>query len=81
MTKSDSPIVCENQGYQALIFYFRAWKQSMQISDEKVGQYMELYLKKYGKPIDKVRARDELTSLVCLLEAVYKHINQKNYGK
>ena len=50
----------------------------MQISDEKVGQYMELYLKKYGKPIDKARAREELTSLICLLEAVYKFINNKN---
>ena len=50
----------------------------MQISDLKVEQYQALYLKKYGAVIDKARARDELTSLVCLLDAVYKHINLKN---
>ena len=53
----------------------------MQISDQKVEQYMELYFKKYGEPIDEARARAELTSLVCLLEAVYKHINLKNYER
>ena len=51
---------------------------SVQISDERVREYIDLYLKKYGKDIDKARARDELTSLVCLLEAVYKHINKDN---
>ena len=39
-----------------------------------------IILKKYGlvneKNIDKTHARDELTSLFALLEAVYKHINQ-----
>ena len=39
---------------------------------------MTLYLKKYRKSIDKARARDELTSLVCLLEAVYKYVNKDN---
>lgn len=53
----------------------------MQISDEKVEQYIALYLKKYGQSIDKVRAKDELTSLVCLLEAVYQHINLTNHEK
>jgi len=48
----------------------------VEISDQKVEQYIALYLKKYGKNIDKVRARDELTSLVCLLEAVYQHVNK-----
>lgn len=53
----------------------------MEISEAKVEEYRILYLKKYGKDIDKARARDELTSLVCLLEAVYKHINNENHGK
>jgi hypothetical protein len=55
----------------------------MQISDKKVEEYQILYFKKYGKDIDKAHARDELTSLVCLLEAVYKHINKNNkdYGQ
>jgi len=51
----------------------------MQITEEKVAQYIALYFKKYGKVIDEVRARDELTSLVCLLEAIYKFNNIKNY--
>ena len=51
----------------------------MEISDTKVEQYMILYFKKYRKNIDKAQARNELTSLVCLLDAVYKHINSKNY--
>jgi len=50
----------------------------MQISDQKVEQYINLYFKKYGKNIDKAQARAELTSLVCLLDAVYKHINNLN---
>ena len=50
----------------------------MQISDAKVEEYMNLYFQKYGVSIDKARARDELTSLACLLEAVYKHINKNN---
>jgi len=53
----------------------------VEISDERVREYIDLYLKKYGKSIDKARARDELTSLVCLLEAVYKNVNKdNNYG-
>jgi len=42
----------------------------MQISDEKVEKYQELYFLKYRKSIDKARARDELTSFVCLLEDI-----------
>jgi len=53
----------------------------MEINDTKVEKYQDLYFKKYGKSIDKARARDELTSFICLLEAVYKHINKENYGK
>ena len=49
----------------------------MEISDLKVEQYIALYLKKYGDVIDKARARNELTSLICLLEAVYKHNNKE----
>ena len=53
----------------------------MQVEDTKVEEYQALYLKKYGQSIDKARARDELTSLVCLLEAVYQHINLTNHEK
>lgn len=53
----------------------------MQINEIKVEEYQVLYFKKYGKSIDKARARDELTSLVCLLDAVYKNINKYNNTK
>ena len=51
----------------------------MQISDEKVEEYMVLYFEEHGRSIDKAQARTELTSLVCLLEAVYKFNNKINY--
>jgi len=51
----------------------------MQISDQQVEKYMAIYLEEYGQTIDKARARVELTSLVCYLEVVYKHINKINY--
>lgn len=50
----------------------------MQINDEQVEKYMELYLEEYGRPIDKATARIELTALVCMLNAVHRQIN-KNY--
>jgi len=56
-------------------------EQFMQITEDRVSQYMELYLEEYGVPIERAQARDELTALVCLLETVYKHNNQNNYGK
>jgi len=55
---------------------FTKW---MQISDEQVGKYIAIYLEEYGYEIDKAQALVELTSLVCYLEAVYKHINKINY--
>jgi hypothetical protein len=48
----------------------------MQIPEKKVQEYMDLYLKKYGTPIDRAHALKELLSLVCLLDAVHKHINR-----
>lgn len=42
---------------------------------------MALYLKKYGKNIDKTKARVELIALVCLSEAIFKNINKKHDGK
>jgi hypothetical protein len=48
------------------------------ISDIKVDRYIAIYFEVYGEKIDKVRARDELTSLICLLEAVYQHNNKNN---
>jgi hypothetical protein len=51
----------------------------MQISDEKIEEFIFLYFEEYGRKIDKAQARTELTSLVCLLDAVYKFNNNINY--
>ena len=50
----------------------------MQISEEKVDKYIAIYLQEYGEKIERARARDELTSLICLMESVYQFINQDN---
>ncbi|MEI8269984.1 MAG: hypothetical protein WCG45_01320 [bacterium] len=51
----------------------------MQISEEQVEKYKALYVEEYGKEIDEAHARAELTSLVCLMEAIYKHNNKIIY--
>jgi len=51
----------------------------VELSEEKIEKYIAIHLEEYGETIDKDRARVELSSLVCLLEAVYKHNNRKNY--
>ena len=50
----------------------------MQVSEVRVEEYQKIYFEEYGKQIDKVRARAELTALVCLLEAVNQFNNQEN---
>ncbi len=52
----------------------------MQISEEQVKKYVAVYLKEYGKPIDKTRARDELTALVTYMNAVWKFQNKIHYA-
>lgn len=47
----------------------------MQISEEQVEKYIAVYFEVYGKTIEKAQARIELTALVCMLNAVYRHIN------
>jgi len=49
----------------------------MPITEKQIEKYVAIYLEEYGQPIDKAQARVELTSLVCLLEAVYQ-FNNKN---
>lgn len=49
------------------------------VSEKQVEKFQAIYLEEYGREIDKAQARTELTSLVCYLEAVYKHINKINY--
>lgn len=51
----------------------------MHTNEEQVEKYMALYFEEYGRPIDKVNAQKELTALVCMLNAVYQHINKNNH--
>ena len=51
----------------------------MQITEEQVEKYMAIYLEKYGVPIDKRKALDELTALLCLLVSVHKHMQQQDW--
>jgi len=51
----------------------------MQITEEQIEKYKTIYVETYGKEIDQTQARAELTSLICLMEAVYKYNNQKKY--
>lgn len=50
----------------------------MQISEEKIKKYQEIFFQEYGFEIDKAQASQELLSLVCLLNAVHRHINKSN---
>lgn len=50
----------------------------MQISEEKIKRYQEIFLEEYGFEIEPSKALEELSSLVCLLNAVHRHINKHN---
>ncbi|MFA6397494.1 MAG: hypothetical protein WDK96_01440 [Candidatus Paceibacterota bacterium] len=52
----------------------------MQISEEQIEKYMAVYLEEFGHPVDKARARDELTALVTYMNAVWKFQNKINYA-
>lgn len=47
----------------------------MEIGDDKVEKYMIVYGEIYGSQITKEQARNELTALVCFMNAVRTHIN------
>jgi len=50
----------------------------MHISDKNIEKYVALYVEQYGRQIDKTQALIELVALVCMLEAVDRHINKIN---
>lgn len=52
----------------------------MQISEKYIEKYQEIFFQEYGFEIDKAQASQELLSLVCLMDAVYRHQNKPNYG-
>lgn len=48
----------------------------MQISEEKLEKYQKIFLEEYGFEISSAEALTELSSLVCLISAVHRHINK-----
>jgi hypothetical protein len=50
----------------------------MQVTEEQVKEYMSIYLKRHGVPIDMRKANDELTALLFLLQSVHTHIEREN---
>jgi len=50
----------------------------MHISEEKINRYIAIYLEEYGRQIDRAQALSQLTALICMLEAVDRHINKIN---
>lgn len=53
----------------------------MQISEEKLERYQKIFLEEYGFEISKAQALTELTALICLLNAVHRHLNKDNANK
>lgn len=51
-------------------------KNKMQIAIEKIEEYQRIYKEKNGKEISPAKAREELHALVCLIDAVHRHINK-----
>ncbi len=80
MTVSESPLVIRKSGYSILIFYWDLYYK-MQISEEHLKKYQTIFFEVYGYEIDKTQALTELTSLVCLINAVHKHLNTKPHAK
>ncbi len=50
----------------------------MQISEKYLEKYISIYLEEYNELIDKSKARDEITALVCLINAVQQQNNKIN---
>lgn len=48
----------------------------MQSQIEHIKKYQALYLEEYKKEISEEKAREELTALLVLLNAVHKHRNK-----
>ena len=47
------------------------------ISDKALQEYKEIYKEKFGKDIDDVTAMEQATSLLTLMNAVYRPIKKE----
>ena len=53
----------------------------MQISDEKIEKYIQIYFEIYGKKIGRDQAFSELLALVTFMNCTYKEINKKKKSR
>ncbi|MFC1622456.1 hypothetical protein ACFL1Y_00460 [Patescibacteria group bacterium] len=51
----------------------------MQIPDDKLEEFRELYKKNFGKEISKAEALDSATKLLTLMKIIYQPIKIKVY--
>ena len=49
------------------------------ISKEALEKFKAIWKKEFGEEISNEKALDSATSLLTLMNAVYKHINKKEY--
>lgn len=52
----------------------------MKIAQKDLDKYKEIYKEEYGDEISNEKAYEELNSLLCLMDAVYRHQNKDNYS-
>jgi hypothetical protein len=53
----------------------------MKINQKDLDKYKEIYKEEYGEEISNDKAFSELSALLCLMDAVYRHQNRGNYTK
>ena len=53
----------------------------MQLSDKKITEFQELYLKHFGEEISREKAHEKGIKLVRLVELVYKPMTKADHQK
>jgi hypothetical protein len=53
----------------------------MQIPDDKLEEFREIYKKKFGKEISKADALDSATKLLTLMKIVYRPIKKSDLNR
>ena len=49
----------------------------MQISEQRIHQFQQIYLKRYGREISKEEARKQGMQLLTLMQHIYQPISEK----
>ncbi len=51
----------------------------MQLSDKKIEEFQELYLKHFGKKISRKEANEKGNNLILFIELIYKPMTKEMY--